>query len=124
MSVKYKLFPNLLTDDPEDYIAVRTPEERPKLLQDFENPLELFGLRFENGKLSTEKKSGIIEELIKEGHSLFTPMFNMRISITGKFIGRNDEFDATRHETKLCITAGRKLSREVANKLNKKKRKP
>jgi hypothetical protein len=119
MSLTYKLVPNLLSSDEDDYIAVMVRDEHPKFLADLENPLELFGLSIKDQQVVTTESSELIESLIKEGHCLFTPIINMRFGIKGNFKGENDEFDNTRHSKKAYMTAGRSLLKKFKDKSNK-----
>jgi hypothetical protein len=107
MSLTYKLIPNLLSADEEDYIAVMIETEPPRLLTDVENLLELFGIAVKDRKIIPAENSGVMDSLIREGRCLFTPFVNMRFGIQGNFKGANDEFDEARHTKMAYLTTGR-----------------
>lgn len=116
--INIKLIPNLLSNQVDDYIAVVVEKDLPKFLEDFENPLELFGLTLEDKQLKTCSNSHLINSIIQEGRSVFTPVINIRFSVKGSFNGLNDTFDDNRHEKKINITPGRtiKLKMKKTNK--------
>jgi hypothetical protein len=117
--ITVKLIPNLLSSHDDDYIAVVVEKDLPKFLGDFENPLELFGLSLQEKQLTTCSNSDLVNSIIHEGHSVFTPIINIRFSIKGNFNGLDDTFDDNRHEKKVNITPGRiiKLKMKNPNKL-------
>lgn len=117
--ITIQLVPNLLSGQTDDYIAVVVENSLPKFLEDFENPLELFGVTLKDKKLTACGNSELVNSVIHEGHSVFTPLFNIRFSIKGSFKGIDDNFDENRHEKKVNLTPGRSMELKMKN-INKK----
>lgn len=107
--ISIKLIPNLLSSQTDDCIGVVAEKELPKFHGDFDNPLELFGLKLEDKQLKTCTNSDLVNSIIQEGRSVFTPVINIRFSVKGSFNGMDDDFDEHRHEKKINITPGRSI---------------
>lgn len=116
--IHIQLIPNLLSDQTDDYIGVVVENNLPKFIEDFENPLELFGLKLEDKELTTCTNSDLVNSVIQEGRSVFTPIFNLSFSVKGSFKGMDDDFDEARHEKKINMPPGRSLKLKMKN-LNK-----
>lgn len=114
----YQTNPKLLSHEADDYLAVVVEDGLPKFLEDFENPLELFGFKLKDKQLKSCGNSDLINSVIQEGHSVFTPLINIRFSIKGNFSGVDDNFDDNRHEKSVNITPGRSIKLKMKN-LNK-----
>lgn len=119
MSLQYKLIPNLLSYDEDDYIGVIVQNDLPKFIADLENPLELFGITVKDSQITTTDDTKAIDSLIKDGQCLFTPIVNMRFGIKGNFKGEHDEFDETRHKKIAYLTVGRSFMKKMAQKTKK-----
>lgn len=110
MSLKFALFENHLTSDPNDYMAV--VQDVPAKTQD-----DVINLMIGRGSTVTkaealsvfEEYGNAIEQLIKEGCSINTPLFNLSPSVKGTFTGPDDTFNSARHTVKLNITPGIRL---------------
>lgn len=55
-----------------------------------------------------------IYESLLNGHTVITPLVNMRISIRGNFADANDTFDPERHEVVIKANPGLELKEQVA----------
>lgn len=110
MSVKYALFKNHLTPNPNDYTAVvqgndsRTEEDVIDVMIGRGSTVT----KAESLSVS-EEKAAAIEDMLKQGYSINTPLFNVSISISGIFNGEDDRFDPERHQVKLNLTPGTRL---------------
>lgn len=114
MALKFALFENHLTSDPNDYMAV---------VQDLQSKSQEDVIDLMIGRGSTVTKAealSVLEEyataivqLLKDGYSINTPIFNLSPSIKGVFIGADQSFTPTLHSVKINISPGIRL-REVA----------
>lgn len=114
MALKFALFENHLTSDPNDYMAV---------VQDLQSKSQEDVIDLMIGRGSTVTKAealSVLEEyataivqLLKDGYSINTPIFNLSPSIKGVFIGADQSFTPTLHSVKINIAPGIRL-REVA----------
>lgn len=110
MALKFALFENHLTSDPNDYMAV--VQDVPAKTQE-----DVINLMIGRGSTVTkaealsvfEEYGNAIEQLIKEGCSINTPLFNLSPSVKGTFIGPDDAFNSARHTVKLNIAPGTRL---------------
>lgn len=110
MALKFALFENRLTNDPNDYMAV---------VQDLQSKTQADVIDLMIGRGSTvtkaealsvfEEYGNAIEQLIKDGCSINTPLFNLSPSVKGTFTGSNDTFNSARHKVKINITPGTRL---------------
>jgi len=115
MSLKYALFENHLTADPDDFSAVAQSSAAKT-----EN--DIFDLMVSRGSTVTKAEAlSVMEEYtlalqqsLRDGNSINTPLFNLNLSVQGVFNGNDDSFDRNRHTVKLNITAGVRL-KEVIN---------
>ncbi len=84
MALKYALFENHLTDDPSDYMAVVQ-------LQASKSQEDVIDLMIGRGSTVTkaealsvlEEYAAAIEQLLREGQALNTPLFNLSPTIKG-----------------------------------------
>jgi hypothetical protein len=51
----------------------------------------------------------VIEEILEDGGSVSTPLFNAMCSISGKFRNEEDRFHSSRHEVKVHLKPGERL---------------
>lgn len=114
MALKFALFENHLTSDPNDFMAV---------VQDLQSKTQEDVIELMIGRGSTvtraealsvlEEYTGAIFQLLKAGYSINTPIFNLSPSIKGTFSGADQSFNSAVHSVKINITPGTRL-REVA----------
>lgn len=115
--LKYCLIKNLLQGNKTDFIAhVSSPEN--KNLDDVINAMigEGSGLTRPQAMAYFEKLTQTIVQFVSEGHSVRTPLFCARPTITGLFHNKEDYFDVNQHEVKIRMSAGnrfRKLSSTI-----------
>ena len=112
--IKYSLFENRLTPDPDDQMAVVQPISTKSME-------EVVDLMISRGSTVTkaealsvmEELSVAMAQLLKDGHNIVTPLFNISMSIMGKFNNAGDSYDASRHEIKVRMKAGKRLKQVV-----------
>jgi hypothetical protein len=117
MALKFALFENHLTTDPDDYMAV-VQDLRSKTQED------VIDLMISRGSTVTkaealsvlEEYAGAIVLLLKDGYAINTPIFNLSPSIKGTFYGPDEAFNSSAHAVKINITAGTRL-REVGQQV-------
>ena len=110
MPLKYALFENHLTDDPNDYMA-KVQDVQPSTFDD------VIDLMISRGSTVTraeamavfEEYGLALEQLLREGRSVNTPLFNLTPSIKGVFFGLNDPFEASRHQVRINVKPGTRL---------------
>jgi len=113
MALKFALFENHLTSDPNDYMAV---------VQDLQSKTQEDVINLMIGRGSTVTKAETlsvleeyrlaIEQLLKDGYAINTPIFNLSPSVKGLFQGPDQNFNSAIHTVKINITTGTRL-REV-----------
>jgi len=111
MSLKYALFENQLTSDPNDYMAV---------VQDLQSKTqeEIIDLMISRGSTVTkaevlsgmEEYANAIEQLLRDGCAINTPLFNLSPSVRGVFSGPEETFNSAKHSVQINITTGTRLS--------------
>ncbi|MEL3912625.1 DNA-binding domain-containing protein [Treponema pedis] len=112
--LKYCLRENLLTAEPNDYMA-QTADVRSFTLE------QIIDLMMQKGTTLTRADVAatlqvygeVVSALIADGAAINTPLINTSSSISGVFNGAADSFDKKRHTIKLNITAGTLLSATV-----------
>lgn len=115
--LKYALRENLLTPEPDDYMA-QTVDARSYDGQEIVELMLKRGstLTKADAAAAVELYNSVCADLIADGCNLNTPLMNTSLSISGVFNGANDGFDASRHTVKLNIAPG-VLLREGASKV-------
>jgi len=115
--IKYSLFENHLTPDPDDQLAVVQPIST-KSMEDVVDQMISRGSTVTKAEaLSVMEEFAVaLIQLIKDGHNVVTPLFNVSISIRGTFVDASDAFDSSRHTMKVRILPGRRL-KEVMSKV-------
>lgn len=121
MSLKYALLPNLLTPNPDDYVAQVQNVKSHDLESITQKMLE---------KGSTITKTDVLAvlnsffetltQITKEGETINLDLFKTTLSITGVFDHAADTFDSKRHQIKINATAG-KLLKEAITKVKAEK---
>lgn len=117
MTLKFALFENNLTSDPTDYMAV-VQDQPSKTLED------VIDLMIGRGSTVTkaealsviEEYSTAIEQLLKDGYSINTPIFNLSPSIKGVFYGADQSFNRAAHSVKINVTPGIRI-REIGSQI-------
>ncbi|MBI9034070.1 MAG: DUF4469 domain-containing protein [Bacteroidales bacterium] len=113
MSLKYALYENNLTSDPDDYSAVVQDVESLSMEAIVDQMLERGSTVTRADALSVlEDYSATIESLMKKGKGVNTPLFNLHPSIKGVFL-KDDQFDKSRHFVRYNITPGIRIKTAV-----------
>jgi len=117
MALKFALFENHLTSDPNDYMAV--VQDVPSKTQE-----DVIDLMIGRGSTVTKAEAlSVTEEytvallqLLKDGCSINTPIFNLSPSIKGVFYGADQSFNRSTHSVKINVTPGARL-REIGSQI-------
>ena len=115
--IKYSLFENNLTPDPDDQLAVVQPIST-KSMEDVVDQMISRGSTVTKAEaLSVMEEFALaLIQIVKDGHNVTTPLFNMAVSIKGTFANASDAFDSTRHTVKVRLLPGRRL-KDAVNKV-------
>ncbi|MFV0376512.1 MAG: DNA-binding domain-containing protein [Mangrovibacterium sp.] len=116
MPLHFALFENHLTPDPTDFMAV--VQNLPSKTQD-----DVMNLMVSRGSTVTkaealavfEEYALAIEQLLKDGNSVNTPLFNLSPSIKGVFHSETENFNPAMHAVKLNISPGVRLRQMAQN---------
>ena len=110
MAIEYALYPNPLTDDPNDHRTVVQNQTSRNLEDIIERMISRGSTITRSDALSViEEFEAAVASFISEGDRINTSLFNMGSSVSGNFAGSKDHFDPARHELRLNISAGRRL---------------
>lgn len=115
MSLDYALFENHLTSDPNDYMAVVQNQQS-------KNQEDVIDLMVSRGSTVTkaealavfEEYALAVEQLVKNGHAVNTPLFNLSLSVKGVFNREDETFNPSAHSVKINVTPGTRL-KEMAS---------
>lgn len=121
MSLQFYLTPNHMTPTPDDYMAVtRSPQSYS--IEDVYNQMTREGSTVTRAEAlaAFEEITQVIINLVKQGHSVNTPLVNIASTISGVFNGDEDVFDPARHRVKLSVNPGNRL-RKVAGEITTEK---
>jgi len=114
--VKYALKANTLGDDTKGCIAVVSAVGAATLDDVIGHMIaEGTGLTRPQAMAYFEKLTQSVEYFIGLGFSVSTPLFRSRASISGTFTGKNDSYDASRHQINVRTISGVRLSRLEKN---------
>lgn len=110
MPLKYALFENHLTSDPNDYMA-KVQTLGTKSLEDVIDVMINRGSTVTKADALSvlEEYSAALEQCLRDGHSVNTPLFNISPSIRGVFYGKDDPFTPSRHRLRINMTPGVRL---------------
>lgn len=117
MSINYAIFPNNLTEDPEDYVAI--PQNVKTINQD-----ELFKeMTVPGGVTETQalavlhaQRKAIMKKLA-QGFSVQTHLNNYRVSISGSFYGKDAIFNPSFNQVNVRVTPRKEL-KEITENVN------
>lgn len=117
MPIKYALFPNHLTDDPNDYMAVVQGQET-YTMDDIIDIMMRRGSTVNRADTVSvfEERREAIREILENGNSVETDLVRISPSIPGVFIDPADRFDSSRHYVALNTNRGSMIS-EIARNL-------
>ena len=113
--LKYALRENLLTPQPNDYMAQVTDSRSYNLEQIIDKMIER-GSTLTKADITAAMQvyTETVCSLLEEGLQINTPLINTSMSISGVFEGATDSFDASRHTVNINITPGTKLKETLA----------
>lgn len=107
MPLQYYLIPNHITPDPDDYMAVSINPQSYSL----EDVVEQ--MTREGSTITTAEAIANFEEitqgifnLVRQGHTVNTPLANFSPGMSGVFTGEDDRFDPSRHNIKINTNPG------------------
>lgn len=114
-SVPYVLYPNALTDEPNDHWACVISRGAADLDAVIDRMILQDGsIAVRAEVLSTlEDFFRAVEDLLVEAYTVCTPLATCRLSIRGKFAGAGDSFDPQRHQVVARASTGARLRRTV-----------
>jgi hypothetical protein len=117
MPLTYYLVDNTMTPDPLDRRAIVLPRQSYDIDSVIDQMISRGSTVTKAEALSVfEELSLAIENILKEGNSINTPLFKITPSISGVFINDEDSFDSSRHGVKLRIHPGLRL-RQTESKI-------
>ena len=113
--LKYALRENLLTPEPNDYMAQVTDSQSYNLEKIIDKMIER-GSTLTKADITATMQiyTETICSLLEEGFQINTPLINTSMSISGVFDGATDCFDSSRHNVNINITPGTKLKETLA----------
>ena len=113
--LKYALRENLLTPEPNDYMAQVTDSQSYNLEKIIDKMIER-GSTLTKADITATMQiyTETICSLLEEGFQINTPLINTSMSISGVFDGATDSFDSSRHNVNINITPGTKLKETLA----------
>jgi hypothetical protein len=114
MSINYVLLENHLTSDPDDYMAMVHTTGTADLGDVIDRIIERGSTVTRADIVSVlEDYYAAIENLVLEGLNVNTPGANYGASIKGVFDGRDDAYDAARHQVEGAVSPGRRFRKCV-----------
>jgi len=113
MPLNFALHKNHLTAGPTDYKAV-VQNPNSKTLDDIIDLMVSRGSTITRAEaLATlEEYRLAVEQLVKDGNNIRTPLVNVSLSIKGVFTGEDANFDPSRHSVRINVIPGTSL-REI-----------
>ncbi len=121
MALEYYLVQNVITPDPNDYMAI-TVGAGTATVEDL-----LDDVTREGSTVTRAEGLAFIEEFtqaavrrLKRGETINTPLFNMGGSIVGVFNGDEDSFTDERHQVKIRMSPGTRI-KEAEKEIKTKK---
>lgn len=114
MPIKYALFPNNLTSDPDDYMAV-VQDQRTITIEDLIDEMIGRGSTVTKAEALSvlEEFEAAVERALKSGDSIITPLFRISASIKGVFLSETESFDRNKHYIRLNVLPGNRIN-EIA----------
>lgn len=114
--LKYALFENNLTSDPDDYMALVQPIST-KTMEDLADMMISRGSTVTKAEVLSvmEEFTLATMQCLKDGHNIATPLFKLSLSVKGVFDNAFDSFDASRHEVSVRVNAGTRLKEVVSD---------
>ncbi|MCV9386365.1 DNA-binding domain-containing protein [Reichenbachiella ulvae] len=116
MAIKYALFDNHLTSDPNDKMAVVQDQES-RTREDVINRMIGRGSTVTKAEALSvlEEFEAAVQEELEDGYSINTPLFKISPSIQGVFNSESDNFTPGEHLLKLNVTPGIRIGEIAPN---------
>ncbi|WP_299460454.1 DNA-binding domain-containing protein [uncultured Microscilla sp.] len=112
MAIKYALYDNQMTSDPNDHMAQVQHDQTLSLDNIIETMIGRGSTITKAEALSVlEEFFDAITEAIKNGNAVNTELINISVSLKGVFTDSNDRYDNNRHHAKINIQAGTRLKK-------------
>ncbi|MGD8780627.1 MAG: DNA-binding domain-containing protein [Ignavibacteria bacterium] len=110
MPIQYSLRENLLTPEPNDFMATVTPTRSVEMNDVIDRMIERGSTVTKADILSVmEDFKKVLEVFIEEGASVILPFAHYTASIKGIFEGHDDIFDSKRHQISININPGKDI---------------
>lgn len=114
MAIKYALYPNHLTDNPDDHMAIVVDQTSRSMEYLIDIMIGRGSTVTKADALSViEEYEAAIVQALKNGDSINTPLFRINASIPGVFFDRDDRYDPSRHEIRLNLNPGSRLREAI-----------
>lgn len=114
MPLRYGLIENKLTADPDDYMAVAQDNETYGTEQIVDRMISRGSTVTKAEALGVFEELGLaVEDILKGGNNINTPIFCIYPSIAGVFNSEKDNFSPDRHSVRLNISAGNRLTKII-----------
>ncbi len=117
MPIQYALFPNHLTSDPDDFMAVvqnQTTRSKEDIID------EMIGRGSTVTKAEAlsvlEEFEAAVERALNNGDSINTPLFRISASVKGVFYNESESFDRSKHYVRLNVNPGSRIG-EIAQSM-------
>jgi hypothetical protein len=110
MSLNYALYPNKVSKEKDIYRAL-IKNGKKHTLDDVLDRMDRHKstiARFE-AQASISLFIEVVEEILEEGGSVYTPLFNAKCSVSGNFKGLDDRFSPSRHKINVHLKPGERL---------------
>lgn len=127
--LEYSVNPNPLTTDMTDYVG-RIQNQETITIDQIVTAMTGRGLSLTDTEVNSVINEFLyaINNLLMQGKAINTPIVRLTPSITGRFDGASDEFDASRHTIKINATPGSgidvDLTKTKVHKVESKNRDP
>lgn len=110
MALRYALTENLLTADPDDYMAVTTDNATAGINEIVDRMISRGSTVTKAEALSVlEEFNQAIVDLIKSGSNISTELFSIYPSISGVFSSPNEAFNTNKHAINIKMRAGNRF---------------
>jgi hypothetical protein len=122
MGLKYSLYPNHLTDDPDDHMAI-VQDQTSRNIEDIVDRMINRGSTVTKADALSviEEYESAIADVLSDGDSVNTPLMRISASIPGVFEDQFDSFDSSRHYVRLNVNPGPRIS-EIAGDIEVEKK--
>jgi hypothetical protein len=125
MPIYFALYPNALTEEPDDYYAVVQPAQSRDIEDIADRIIEMGSTVTRADILSVlNDRDEAVRAMLLDGDRVNTPLVSLSVSIKGVFNGPHDSFDASRHQFKVSANPRRDLETWVQKNARSQKVEP